>query len=104
VHERQQAARWRDAGAMEEESVPRVGCIYLSGHSPSLTSKKIRRYLDIVSVVDFSPFATLRHIRSGVWEEHGLELVTEIGRRITAVTLARCRLLGNIYEQYERRD
>jgi len=37
VHERQQAAGWRDAGAMEEGSVPRLGC-YLSGHIRSVLS------------------------------------------------------------------
>jgi len=43
--------------------------------------KKIRKYSDIFSGVDFSPIET-----SGVWVEHALDLVTEIGRRIAAVT------------------
>ena len=45
--------------------------------------KKIRKYSDIVSGVDFSPVAIET---SGVWGERALELVTEIGRRIAAVT------------------
>jgi len=96
VHEKQQATEWRDEGAMEEGSVPRLGC-YLSGHCRSVLRpsqqypggsaaaevKKTRKYSDIVSGVDFSPFAIET---SEVWGEHALDLVTEIGRRIAAVT------------------
>jgi len=71
------------------------GICYLSehNHSLSLTSKSAvsrrsqrrrrLKYSDIFSAVDFSPFAIET---SGVCGQHALDLVTEIGRRIAAVT------------------
>ena len=44
---------------------------------------KSRKYSDIVVGVDFVPVAIET---SGVWGEQALELITEIGRRIAAVT------------------
>jgi len=44
--------------------------------------KKIRKYSDIFSGVEFIPFAIET---SGVWREHALELETEIGLRKAAV-------------------
>jgi hypothetical protein len=49
----------------------------------SAEEKKSRKYSDIISGVDFIPFAVET---SGVWGEQALNLVTEVGRRIAAVT------------------
>jgi len=50
----------------------------------AVEEKKTKKtYSDIVSCVDFSPFAIET---SGVGREHALNLVTEIGRCIAAVT------------------
>ena len=51
--------------------------------SVAAEEKKIHKYSDIVLGVDFSSFAIET---SGVWGKHVLELVTEIGRRIVAMT------------------
>ena len=45
--------------------------------------KKSSKYLDLISGVDFVPFAVET---SGVWGEQALSLVSEVGRRIAAVT------------------
>ena len=46
-------------------------------------AKKVRKYASIIGGVDFVPFAVET---SGVWGESARELVSEIGRRITAVS------------------
>lgn len=46
-------------------------------------SKKIQKYADIINGVDFVPVAIET---SGVWGQQALELVSDIGRRIAAVT------------------
>jgi len=51
--------------------------------SAATDEKRIRKYSDIVSGDDFSLYAIET---SGVWGEHALELVTEIGRRKAAMT------------------
>lgn len=45
--------------------------------------KKIQKYSDIISGVDFVPVAIET---SGVWGPHALDLITELGRRIADVT------------------
>ena len=45
--------------------------------------KKMRKYSDIISGVDFAPVAIET---SGVWGKQALDLVTEVGRRIAEVT------------------
>ena len=45
--------------------------------------KKMRKYSDIISGVDFTPVAVET---SGVWGNQALDLITEIGRRISEVT------------------
>jgi len=76
--------------------VPHLRC-YLSGHcrsvlrpsqqypggSAAAEENNSRKYSDIVSGVDFSPFAIET---SKVWGEHALDLVTEIDHQIAAVT------------------
>jgi len=67
VHKRQLAAGWRDAVAMEEGSVPRLGTLpvqsYVQASSIQAGSvvvaaeeKKTQKYSNILSDVDFSPF------------------------------------------------
>jgi hypothetical protein len=46
-------------------------------------SEKIKKYADIINGVDFVPVAIET---SGVWGQQALELVSDIGRRIAAVT------------------
>jgi hypothetical protein len=45
--------------------------------------KKVQKYSDIISGVDFVPVAIET---SGVWGSHALDLITEVGRRIAGVT------------------
>jgi hypothetical protein len=45
--------------------------------------KKQQKYADVITGIDFVPVAIET---SGVWGEQALELVTELGRRIAAVT------------------
>jgi len=56
--------------------------------------RKTRKYYDIVSGVDFSPFATET---SGVWGEHALDLVTEIGRHKAAMTRTTLEVYRSLY-------
>lgn len=49
----------------------------------SAESAKLQKYTDIISGVDFVPFAIET---SGVWGEEASSLVNDIGRRISAVT------------------
>jgi len=44
--------------------------------------KKLHKYQDISTSVDFIPVAIES---SGVWEQHAMELVSEIGRELTEV-------------------
>ena len=45
--------------------------------------KKQQKYADVITGIHFVPVAIET---SGIWGEQALELVTELGRRITAVT------------------
>ena len=65
------------------QSYVQASSIQAGSAAAAAEEKKTRKYSDIVSGVDFSPFAIET---SGVWGEHALELVTEIGRRIAAAT------------------
>jgi len=98
MHERQQAAGWyntthrREVGASsgmlpvwgDIRSVLHVQASSIqAGPAATTEEKKTVKYSDIVSGVDFSKFAIEN---SGVWRKHALDLVTEINRRIEAVT------------------
>jgi len=60
----------------------RESSVQLAG-SAALTAElnKSRKYADIIAGVDFIPFAIAT---SGIWGVEALELVSEIGRRLTS--------------------
>ena len=93
----------RSPDTFAQSNVQAVSSLQAGSAATAAEEKKINAYSDIVSDVDFSPFAIET---SGVCGMHAPELVTEIGRRIANVThdprstmFLRLRLSGGLTRQ-----